>query len=73
MAQIQNVFKLQFKSQSRLGFAQRCGPQCTSEELYEPVECSIEARMTGSQWWNSLTHWCITVAGQIINTGPRPT
>ena len=28
---------------------------------------------SGHQVWNSFTHWCITVAGHTITTGPRPT
>ena len=30
--------------------------QHTSVQLYEPVECNTDARTTGSQQWNSLTH-----------------
>jgi len=37
---------------------------------HEPVICSIATLMGGYQVWNSFTHWCITVTGVTMITGP---
>lgn len=37
-----------------------------------PVLCMMTTLNGAHQTWNSLTHWCRTVAGHTINTGPSP-
>ena len=37
-----------------------------------PVSWRMAARNGGHHVCNSLTHWCITVAGHTTSTGPKP-
>lgn len=41
--------------------------------VYVPDWCKIATRNSGAHSWKCCTHWWITVAGQTINVGPKPT
>lgn len=38
----------------------------------DPVSCRTATLNGGHHVWNSFTHWCITVVGQTIMVGPKP-
>lgn len=40
--------------------------------MWDPEVCKMATLNSGYQRWNSLTHWYMTVAGQTISTGPKP-
>ena len=41
------------------------------EPRCEPDSWRTTTRKSGHHLWNSLTHWCITVVGQTMRTGPK--
>lgn len=40
--------------------------------VQEPLSCRIATLNGGHHVWNSFTHWCITVVGQTMIVGPKP-